>query len=37
MLKNNLYTKKDMEAIKILEGFLPDKIFDAHTHFFKNF
>ncbi len=34
MSNSNFYTKKDMEAIKILEGFLPDKIFDAHVHLY---
>lgn len=33
---NNIfhYTKDDYEAIKILEDFLPEKIFDAHAHLF---
>ncbi|MBE7025423.1 MAG: hypothetical protein E7408_05155, partial [Ruminococcaceae bacterium] len=30
----DVYNEFDYEAIKILEDFLPDKIFDAHTHFF---
>lgn len=28
----NKYTKHDFEAIKILDDFLPDKIFDGHMH-----
>ena len=28
----NLYSEHDLEAIKILDDFLPDKIFDAHMH-----
>ena len=27
-----LYNENDYEAIKILDGFLPDKIFDTHMH-----
>lgn len=35
MLKKQIeYTSHDFEAIKILEDFLPDKIFDAHAHLF---
>ena len=34
MSENKFYTAKDMEAIKILDGFLPDKIFDAHAHLY---
>lgn len=30
----DLYNEHDMEAAKKLRDFLPDKIFDAHTHFF---
>ena len=26
------YTKYDYDAIKILDDFLPDKIFDGHMH-----
>ena len=26
------YTEYDLEAAKILDDFLPDKIFDAHMH-----
>ena len=32
----DLYNKNDYEAIKILKDFLPDKIFDAHTHVFSS-
>ena len=35
MINNEFYNEKDMEAIKILEGFLPDKIFDAHAHIYN--
>ena len=31
-----VYTKHDYEAIKILEDFLPDKIFDAHAHLYDS-
>ncbi len=34
MINNKFYNEKDMEAIKILEGFLPDRIFDAHAHLY---
>ena len=34
MINNKFYKEKDMEAIKILKGFLPDKIFDAHAHLY---
>lgn len=34
MINNRFYNEKDMEAIKILETFLPDKIFDAHAHLY---
>ena len=34
MINNKFYKEKDMEAIKILESFLPDKIFDAHAHLY---
>jgi len=30
------YTKYDHEAIKILDDFIPDKICDAHAHFFDS-
>ena len=29
---DGVYNEYDKEAIKILDGFLPDKIFDAHMH-----
>ncbi len=34
MVKDAAYESFDFEAIKILEDFLPDKIFDAHAHLF---
>ncbi len=34
MINSRFYKEKDMEAIKILEGFLPDRIFDAHAHLY---
>lgn len=34
-MKNYIeYTNQDYEAIKILEDFLPDKMFDSHAHLF---
>lgn len=36
LYKDAVYTDTDLSAIKILEGFLPDKIFDAHTHLFDS-
>lgn len=37
MLKKTIdYTLCDMEALKILSDFLPDRIFDAHTHLFDS-
>ncbi len=30
------YTNYDLEAVKILEDFIPDKICDAHAHFFDS-
>ena len=30
--KNGAYTEYDLEAAKILDDFLPEKIFDAHMH-----
>ncbi len=33
--KQMLYNEHDFEAIKILNSFLPDKIFDAHAHLFN--
>lgn len=32
--KNMIYNEHDFEAIKILNDFLPDKIFDAHMHLY---
>ena len=29
---NGIYTQYDLEAAKILNDFLPDRIFDAHLH-----
>ena len=29
-----IYNENDYEAIKILDSFLPDKIFDSHMHLF---
>lgn len=31
-MKNNVYSKYDLEAAKILDDFLPEKMFDAHSH-----
>ena len=37
MLKNDIdYKESDIEAIKILDDFLPDRIFDAHAHIFHS-
>lgn len=36
MLQDGVYTQKDFEAIKILDDFLPDKIFDAHAHLYDS-
>ncbi len=37
MLKESIeYTPCDIEALKILEDFLPDKIFDAHMHLYDS-
>lgn len=32
--KNGIYTKYDMEAAKILDSFLPNRLFDAHAHLY---
>ena len=32
MKTNTVFSDYDKEALKVLEDFLPDKIFDAHTH-----
>ncbi len=32
--KNMIYNEHDYDAIKILNNFLPDKIFDAHMHLY---
>lgn len=32
--KNGVYNEHDLKAAKILDGFLPDKIFDAHAHLY---
>lgn len=34
MLEPIRYTQYDLNAAKILDDFLPDKIFDAHAHFY---
>ena len=34
MLQDGVYTAKDFEAIKILDDFLPESIFDAHAHLY---
>lgn len=31
---NGVYNEYDLKAAKILDGFLPDKIFDAHAHLY---
>ncbi len=31
-MQNNVYTPYDLEAAKILDDFLPEKLFDAHSH-----
>ena len=31
-MTNGYYGKYDLEAIKILDDFMPDRIFDAHMH-----
>ncbi|MBQ8140489.1 MAG: amidohydrolase family protein [Clostridia bacterium] len=37
MLKNDIvYERSDREAIRILDDFLPDRIFDAHAHIFDS-
>ena len=33
---NGIYTQYDLEAAKILDEFLPDRIFDAHLHLFDS-
>ena len=33
---NGVYTQYDLEAAKILNDFLPDRIFDAHLHLFDS-
>ena len=33
---NGVYTQYDREAAKILDDFLPDRIFDAHLHLFDS-
>ena len=33
---NGVYTEQDLEAAKILNDFLPDKIFDAHVHLYDS-
>lgn len=34
--KDRIYTDADHQAIRILDQFLPDRIFDAHAHIFSN-
>lgn len=36
MLTDGVYTAKDLEAAKILDDFLPQKIFDAHAHLYDS-
>ena len=36
MLQDGVYTSKDFEAAKILNDFLPQKIFDAHAHLYDS-
>ncbi len=31
-MKKSIYNKQDVEAAKIIDAFLPDKLFDAHMH-----
>ena len=31
---NGVYNRYDLEAAKILNDFLPDKLFDAHAHLY---
>ena len=33
-VKNGIYNSYDLEAAKILNDFLPDKIFDVHAHLY---
>ncbi len=33
---NGVYSKYDLEAVKILQDFIPDKIFDAHAHLYDD-
>lgn len=34
--ENGVYNQYDLEAAKILDDFLPDKIFDAHAHLYDS-
>lgn len=35
-IRNGIYNQYDLEAAKILDDFLPDKIFDAHAHLYDS-
>ena len=35
-MKDYVYNKYDLEATKIIDDFLPDKMFDAHMHLTHN-
>lgn len=34
--QNGVYNQYDLEAAKILNDFLPDKLFDAHAHLYDS-
>ena len=34
--KDSIFRSQDSEAIKVLEDFLPERIFDAHAHLFDS-
>ncbi len=36
MQENETYSHKDLEAVKILADFLPERIFDAHAHLYDS-
>ena len=36
VISNGVYNQYDLEAAKILNDFLPDKIFDAHAHLYDS-